>query len=208
MATNLVAMAAAKSRMSAHDRRVSIVDAAVVEFAHGGFAGTSTEDIARRAGISQPYLFRLFPTKKDLFLATVERCWHRIGEAFAEAAEGLEGEEALGAMGMAYGAVLGDRDLLLLQLHMYAACADPDVRDAVRVGYGELWSQVERLCGQPVQDRVAFFASGMLCNVVAAMDLQGLDQPWAQALARMHEGPPAAVGARQPGRIFFELRTE
>lgn len=184
---------ATKSRMSADDRRISVVGAAVIEFAQGGFAGTSTEDIARRAGISQPYLFRLFPTKKDLFLAAVERCWHRIAEAFASAAEGLEGEEALHAMGAAYGDVLGDRDLLLLQLHMYAACADAEVREAVRNGYRELWAQVERLCGRPVAERVGFFAAGMLCNVTAAMDLEALDQPWARALTYKDVPQPAAA---------------
>src|SRR6266700_3589556 len=60
-------------RMSAGERRETVLEAAVAEFALRGLAGTSTEDVARRAGISQPYLFRLFPTKKALFLALVER---------------------------------------------------------------------------------------------------------------------------------------
>src|SRR6266566_5253272 len=73
-------------RMSAGERRETVLEAAVAEFALRGLAGTSTEDVARRAGISQPYLFRLFPTKKALFLALVERCYQRIEEAFAAAA--------------------------------------------------------------------------------------------------------------------------
>ena len=61
--------------MPATERREMVLEAAVAEFAARGLAGTSTEDVARRAGISQPYLFRLFPTKKALFLALVGRCF-------------------------------------------------------------------------------------------------------------------------------------
>ena len=67
--------------MSAEERREMVLEAAVAAFALRGMAGTSTEDVARSAGISQPYLFRLFPTKKALFLALVERCHLRIEEA-------------------------------------------------------------------------------------------------------------------------------
>src|SRR2546423_12021630 len=89
-------------RMSAEQRRETVLEAAVTEFALRGLAGTSTEDVARRAGISQPYLFRLFPTKKALFLALVERCYQRIEEAFAAAAGGKTGAEALDSMGDEY----------------------------------------------------------------------------------------------------------
>ena len=94
-----------------------------------GLAGTSTEDVAPRAGISQPYLFRLFPTKKALFLALVERCFQRVEEAFTAAAGDAIGEEALEAMGDAYEQLLDDRTLLLLQMQAYAACDDPEIRD-------------------------------------------------------------------------------
>src|ERR1700685_1229674 len=89
-------------RQSADARRASILDAAIVEFAKSGYAGTSTEDIARRAGISQPYLFRLFGTKRELFKASVARCFRETLELFQRAAEGKRGEEALHAIGTAY----------------------------------------------------------------------------------------------------------
>ena len=88
-----------KQRMSAAERREMVLEAAVVEFAVRGLAGTSTEDVARRAGISQPYLFRLFPTKKALFLALVERCFQRVRDTFTTAAGDLTGDEALSARG-------------------------------------------------------------------------------------------------------------
>ncbi len=93
-----------------------------------GYAGTSTDAIATRAGISQPYLFRLFGTKKDLFIATYDVVSSRIEEAFVAAADGLEGEAAMTAMGLAYLELLQDPDLLQVQLHGFvAAAADPDI---------------------------------------------------------------------------------
>jgi AcrR family transcriptional regulator len=83
------------ARKSAEIRREEILQAAVKEFARSGLHGTSTEAIARRAGVSQPYLFRLYGTKKDLFLATCARCFELVLAAFQEAAEGLEGPEAM-----------------------------------------------------------------------------------------------------------------
>jgi len=168
-------------RMSASERREQVLNAALAEFAARGLAGTSTEDVARRAGISQPYLFRLFPTKKGLFLALVQRCFERIAEVFTTAAGDHSGEDALMAMGDAYHQLLADRTLLLLQLHAYAACDDPDIRAATRAGFKELWLLVERLSGVSYERIVSFFAVGMLMNVAAAMDLPAVDERWAKA---------------------------
>jgi AcrR family transcriptional regulator len=165
--------------MPAAERREMVLEAAVAEFAARGLAGTSTEDVARRAGISQPYLFRLFPTKKALFLALVERCFRRVEDAFTAAAGDLAGCEALEAMGDEYERLLDDRTLLLLQMQVYAACGDPEIRDAARSGYKHLWETVERITGLPFQAVVDFFAAGMLMNVAAAMDLRSVDERWA-----------------------------
>ena len=155
-----------------------VIEAAVAEFAAHGLAGTSTEDVARRAGISQPYLFRLFPTKKALFLKLVDRCYRRIQDTFIAAAGDRTGEEALMAMADAYERLLDDRTLLLLQMQAYAACDDPEIRAATRAGYKRLWELVERLTGLPFQTVVDFFAVGMLMNVAAAMDLASVDERW------------------------------
>src|SRR5258708_32344082 len=103
-------------RMTADERREQVLEAALIEFAVGGLHGTSTEDVARRAGISQPYLFRLFPTKKELFLGLVERCFRRGEGAFNAAAGDPTGEGALGGVGPAAEVLLGERDTL--PLHM------------------------------------------------------------------------------------------
>ena len=165
-------------RMPAEQRRELVLGEAMAAFAAHGYAGTSTEEVARRAGISQPYLFRLFPTKKALFLALVERCFRRVRDEFAAAAGELTGEEALTAMADAYEALLDDRILLLMQMQAYAACEDPEIRDTTRTGFRQLWEQIERITGLPYQTVVDFFAVGMLMNVAAAMNLPEVDGRW------------------------------
>jgi AcrR family transcriptional regulator len=169
-------------RMSAEERRESVLEAAVAEFSKGGLAGTSTEAIAARAGISQPYLFRLFSTKKDLFIASLERAFARVEQRFADVSEGLAGDAALDAMARAYHDLVGNRDLLLCQLQTYAACGDPEVRAAARRAYGRLWRTAEVASGADHESMRLFFAMGMLWNVALALDLSGLDEPWAKTI--------------------------
>ena len=173
----------AGTRSTAAERRDAVLAAAQVAFAKNGLRGTSTEDIAEAAGISQPYLFRLFGTKKKLFVATVERCYEETLELFRAAAGDLRGEEALHAMGEAYvSMVIGDRTRLLTQMQAYAACDDADVREAVSSGYGKLHLFVETVSGLDPERVSAWFGKGMLLNVVAAMDLWGSREPWARRL--------------------------
>ncbi len=165
------------SRSTAEERREDVLQAALIEFASGGLDGTSTDAIARRAGISQPYLFRLFPTKKELFVAAVERTFQRVLEAFREAAEGYTGMEAKEKLGDAYVELLRDETFLKLQLHAYAAaCDDADVREATRRGFGRLWDEAIVLTGMSAEQSRDFMAIGMLLNVAAAMGL-GVDCP-------------------------------
>ena len=117
-------------RKSAEERREEILEAALVEFAAHGLYGGSTEAIARAVGISQPYVFRLFGTKKELFTATIERCMRGTLEMMQSAAAGLKGEEALHAIGEAYAERLAtDPTYLHSQMQAYAACDDPAIRD-------------------------------------------------------------------------------
>jgi AcrR family transcriptional regulator len=187
------------TRQTAEERREAVLKAALVAFAQGGLHGTSTEDIARAAGISQPYLFRLFGTKKKLFVATVERCMADTLELFRAAAGDLRGEEALEAMGAAYAAmVTGDRTRLLAQLQAYAACDDPAVREAMRAGFGSLHLFVETVSGLDPEAVSRWFGAGMLLNVLAAMDLWGSREPWAARLLDGLLGPEklAALAGR------------
>jgi AcrR family transcriptional regulator len=169
-------------RKSAEQRRDEILNAAMIEFAQHGLEGASTEDIAKRAGISQPYVFRLFGTKKELFKATAARCLRETLEIFQRAAEGKRGEEALKAMGDAYRTLLEDRSRLRAQMQSYAACDDPEICAVVRAGYGDIVTYVERVSGADRATVSSWFAKGMLMNVIASMDLLNLDEPWAERL--------------------------
>ncbi len=175
-------MAVAAKRKSAEERREAVLEAAMSEFAARGLVGGSTEAIAKAVGISQPYVFRLFGTKKELFMATVERCLRGTLEMMRTASAGLNGEEALTAIGEAYMQRLANPTYLHAQMQSYAACSDPDIRALVRRGYGELVEYVERASGLPSERVAHFFAKGMLLNVVASMDLLGADEGWAQRL--------------------------
>ena len=166
-------MAAAPTRRkSAEERREEILTVAIEHFGRGGYHGTSTEAIARDAGISQPYLFRLFRTKKELFLACDDRACEKIVEAFRRAAADAEPGHKLDAMGTAYETeLLPDRHALFMLMQGYVAVSDPEIRDHVRRKYGEVISVVSELSGAPPDEVWRFFAYGMHLNIVTAMDL-------------------------------------
>ncbi|HVW89792.1 MAG TPA: TetR/AcrR family transcriptional regulator [Gaiellaceae bacterium] len=167
----------AVERKSKEERREEILDAALPVFAEQGLHGASTEEIARGAGISQPYVFRLFGTKKGLYLALVARCFRQTLELMQRAAEGKRGEEALKAIGTAYGELLAsDRLYLRAQMQAYAASEDPEIAEVVRNGFGDLVTYVERVSGASAEEISAFFSHGMLMNVLASMQAQG--EPW------------------------------
>jgi AcrR family transcriptional regulator len=167
-------------RLTAPERREQILEAAVTVFAERGYEGASTDVIARMAGISQPYLFRLFGTKRDLIIATIKRCFEDTQQLFQEAAKGLEGEAALQAMGEAYIEEIRRSPLRLrAQLQSYAACDDPAVRVVVADGFGELVRLAERLTGLDSTRLSAFFAQGMLLNVLAMLGQMDAPQDWA-----------------------------
>ncbi|MEU3144541.1 MULTISPECIES: TetR/AcrR family transcriptional regulator [unclassified Streptomyces] len=172
-------------RMSAAERRESIIRAASAEFARGGYHGTSTEAIAKRVGVSQPYLFRLFPGKKAIFLAAAERCVEDTIRMFAEASEGLEGEEALHAMANAYARAVTERpELLMMQMQMYLAVAaaeqegDQEFGATVRAGWLRLWDTVHLALGVDVKETTAFMAHGMLINCLSAMGFPSGHRIW------------------------------
>jgi len=166
--------------MSAEDRREQVIKAAITVFARSGYEGATTAAIAAQVGVSQPYLFRLFPTKKDLFLAASERNMNDTLKLMREAAGGKTGCDALDAMADAYQEKLvSDREWLLMQLQSFAACYDEDIQRQTRRSMQNVWQEVETLTGLPAEDRVIFFAKGMFCNAIAAMGrIDGDDPQW------------------------------
>jgi AcrR family transcriptional regulator len=169
---------------TAEQRRDTILAAAERVFAARGLHGTPTLEIAKAAGISQAYLFRLFPTKAELFTALVERSNARIYDTMANAARDANaaGTDVLAAMGAAYVGLLADRDLLLVQLHSHAASDDPAIREQMRGCCARLVELVERESGAEPEKVREFFAHGMLLNVLAAMGADDVDAHWATVL--------------------------
>ncbi|MFE9405314.1 TetR/AcrR family transcriptional regulator [Streptomyces sp. NPDC006530] len=172
-------------RMSAEERRESVIRAAMIEFARSGYHGTSTEAIARRVGVSQPYLFRLFANKQAIFQAAAGRCIEETAEVFRNAAEGLQGEEALHAMGAAYQKLIADdRDKLLLQMQTYVAVAaaeaagDHEFGKVMRAGWTELYDTVHLALGADTGGTTTFLACGMLINTLVALGFPPQDRVW------------------------------
>jgi AcrR family transcriptional regulator len=171
-----------RTRKSAEERREEIVAIAIEQFALNGYKGTSTEAIAREAGISQPYLFRLFKTKRDLFLACFDVTHQRIVDTFESAAHGTPKDEVLAAMGAGYMQLLEDPIGRLFQMQTYAACSDPVIQARVRDCYGGLVKSVGRLSGATPAEVWRFFANGMLLNITASLDLPAIadKEEWAR----------------------------
>ncbi len=171
--------------MSAEERRESVIRAAVTEFAHGGYQGTSTEAIARRVGVSQPYLFRLFPNKQAIFVAASERCLASTREVFAAAAKDVAPEDRLEAMATAYQKLIhDDPERLLMQMQMYAAVAaaeaagDHAFGETLRAGWQEMWDAVHLDLSADVEETTNFFAYGMLINTLVSLGFPPDHRTW------------------------------
>jgi AcrR family transcriptional regulator len=193
-----------RQRVPASERRDALIDAAVHEFAHSGLHGTPVDKIARRVGVAQPYVFSLFGSKLELFLAAVERCFEVVAELFSRAAAEFDPATAapdvdvLDAMGGAYIEMLGtQREHLMLQLQAYAACGDEEVRERVRSAYARLVAHVEHVSGANPERVDEFFRYGMWLNVAAALGVEDLSAgcAWmqAEAAAEQAESPTEAA---------------
>jgi AcrR family transcriptional regulator len=171
-----------RQRIPAAERRDALIEAAIHEFAHGGLHGTPVDRIARRVGVAQPYVFSLFGSKRELFLAAVERGFEHVADVFTRGAAefdpaiALPEADVLKAMGNAYVEILtGDRDYLMLQHQAYAACDDEIVSERVRGYFARLVAHVEQLAPDASTDDIdGFFRYGMWLNVAAAMGVEDL----------------------------------
>ena len=175
-------MSATSPRQTADERRETVLEAASREFSRAGLHGASTDAIAKAAGISQPYLFRLFGTKKELYLATARLKMEEVYQAFERASRGKTGLEALTAMGEAYKVLIEDRERLPADAAVFRGRgrsrhpgrAAPRLEGPCRV--------VERVHGGTPAEISAFFAQGMLLNVLGAMRLFDDPTPWGARL--------------------------
>jgi AcrR family transcriptional regulator len=173
---------------TAEERRETLIAAAMPIFGRDGYHAASTMAIAKAAGISQAYLFRLFPTKIDLFVAAYEEAGRRMIDTFRAASDraARDGADQLEAMGIAYDELLhSDRDVLLLQLAaQVAASSERRIRNALQRCFRDIFELVAERSGADDEDLHTWFAYGMLCNVMAAMGAEDLDERWAKALTK------------------------
>jgi AcrR family transcriptional regulator len=167
------------ARMSGPERRSQVLGIAAREFADHGLHGASIEAIAHEAGITQAYVFRMFKTKKALFLELVGAAFDRFSDGMTHAANGTRGLEALALMGARYYESLADRTTLMLQLQGFAACGDGEVRDLVRTRVAHMWDTVAGTTHLDPVTVKSFLAFGMLLNNMAALDVAESDEPWA-----------------------------
>jgi AcrR family transcriptional regulator len=168
--------------MSGPQRRSQVLGIAAGEFANHGLHGASIDAIAHEAGITQAYVFRMFGTKKALFVELVGAAFDRFSDGMSQAARGAAGLAALAQMGAQYYELLADRTTLLLQLQGFAACGDSEVRDLVRSRLAHMWNTVADTTGLDPVTVKSFLAFGMLLNNVAALDVDELDEPWAKGV--------------------------
>jgi AcrR family transcriptional regulator len=170
---------------TAEERREAVLEAGMSVFAEKGFLGTPTTEVAKAAGISQAYLFRLFPTKTDLVLAVVRRSNERIKATFVKAAAQAlaSGQDPKEAMGESYSVLLEDRSMLMTQIHQFAAAASmPEVAEVSRAFFAELYDLVVTQTDLDPESIHQFFATGMLLNVMAAIGATDDLGPWAASL--------------------------
>ncbi|MFF4958854.1 TetR/AcrR family transcriptional regulator [Streptomyces sp. NPDC001222] len=172
---------------TAEERRETVLRTAIGAFAARGYWGTTTTEVAKAAGISQAYVYRLFPNKELLFTAVVEHCFVQVKAALERAAADAKGSSAevvLKAMGDAYAKLISDNDLMLIQLHAQAAAvSESAVREAVRQGYARLVEYVRGASGGTEAQVQEFFARGMLCHLIVAMGADEVDASWIRTLS-------------------------
>ncbi|WP_278265895.1 TetR/AcrR family transcriptional regulator [Nocardia sp. AG03] len=177
-------MGGTRTRMTAAERSAQVLEAAVQAFAESGYAATKTDEIARLAGVSQPYVIRLFGTKQQLFLAALHEVCGRIEEVFRSAPiePGTETAEALRVLGHSFDVFLAERELPLLLLHGVAASADPVIGERMRERFGRIYRLISELTGADTLESRRFVATGMLLTIMTAMQVAGSDAiplPWA-----------------------------
>ncbi|MFF0814164.1 TetR/AcrR family transcriptional regulator [Rhodococcus sp. NPDC003318] len=166
------------TRMSAADRRELVLEAAATAFARGGWSGTSTDAVAREAGVSQPYVVRMFGTKAELFREVFARALARIVDAFEAELDRIEAEtdppspdseEYWARLGGAYGELVSDGDMLLVMMHGFTAGGTPEIGAQARAAMAQIYTLIRTRTGCTPEKAREFIASGMLLNVLLAM---------------------------------------
>ena len=166
-------------------RREAVILAAMSVFASKGYLGTPVTDVAKRAKISTAYVFKLFASKEELFVAALDRCFEIMLAALSEGAEDCADqtpEPLLFAMGGAYAALIADRKLLLLQIHAQSAADVPKIAKAFRRGLASIVSYVKARSNASDEAVQRFVAYGQLCHLITTAGIDADESSWARIL--------------------------
>lgn len=185
------------------------MQAAIAEFAKGGLNGTSTASIARRAGVSQPYLFQLYPDKKALFQAAAAHCFATIRQAIDTATRDRTGDAAIDGVEQAWRGLVADRDFLLMQMQVYVAAVDSaEIRESVQPLWLDLWDLVRRRTGASDEEVTQVFGLGMLINVLVALGIPVEDHCWTTIKPTTPSGTLEQTDSRVVGDREFSSAIE
>ena len=163
-----------------------VASAALTGFARGGYHGTTVADVAREAGISPAYVFKLFPRKEALFVAALETCYDEVLAALAlgaDAAAGSSPADVLHAMGGAYAELIRDRTLLMLQVHAQSVADIPEIGAAIRAGLAKITNFAQRRSGGDDDAVQRFVAYGQLCHLLVTAHIEDVPEEWARILS-------------------------
>ncbi|MFI6868114.1 TetR/AcrR family transcriptional regulator [Nocardia sp. NPDC050406] len=178
-------------------RREAVVDAAITEFARTGYHGTPINTVAAKAGISPAYVFKLFPSKVELFVAALDRCFELVEGALAKGAARAaanDPEAVLHEMGGAYAELIADNRLLMVQVHAQSATAVPDIAEALRRGLARVTDYAKTRSGAADEQVQRFIAYGQLCHLITTLELDGHAGGWAGILTAGIRHPDGSVG--------------
>lgn len=167
------------------ERREAVICSAIVVFAKAGYLGTPIAAVAKHAEISPAYVFKLFPSKEELFVAALEHGFELIHSTLIEGADASTNQtpdDILSAMGVAYAKLIASRDLLMIQVHALSVADVPEIGTAFRNGLQKIAKFVKTRSGASDEAVQRFFAYGQLCHLITTISLDGNTESWARML--------------------------
>ena len=176
-------------------RRPVVIESAIRTFARSGYLGTSVAQVAAEAKISPAYVFKLFPSKEQLFVAALDHCFELVEQALAAGADAVTDASPAGvldAMGDAYADLIANRSLLMLQVHAQSAAEVPEIGDALRRGLERITRFASSRSGASDPEVQSFVAFGQLCHLIVTTNIDGRSEHWARLLTEGIRHPDAS----------------
>jgi len=194
-------------RLPAAERRENMLIAASNVFGNLGYAGATTDAIAKAAGVSQAYVVRTFGSKENLFAEASERAINLIKDTFIRAAQKTKGADAKASMGHAYIELMADRSNLLIVMHLFTMGQHPRFGPIARTGFLEIYRVINDALNMGTEAAKDFLALGMLINVLlgirltevsSAGELKSEDEVYKLMHSIFQEDTEAAFGCLRP----------